>query len=109
MGDGDQQRPDHAELTACSNALPFWMITQCLPLELADWSVLGDAVSVQTFTQPACSEAALVERLRDFDVIVSMRERTRFSREVLPRLAQPLMGQSLGLIGLGQIGQPLFF
>ena len=150
---------------------------QGLALELADWRVLGDAVSVQTFTQPACSEAALVERLRDFDVIVAMRERTRFPRDVLkalprlkmiastgmrnaaidsvackdlgitlcgargarsglagtaetawahvlalrkhlkashaalqvgrwqPRLAQPLMGQSLGLIGLGQIGQ----
>jgi phosphoglycerate dehydrogenase-like enzyme len=146
-------------------------------LALADWSGLDTIASMTFFTAPAPSQAALIERLRDFEVVVAMRERTRFPRAVIealpklrllvstglrnnaidlqaceehgvttcgargarsglggtaeiawthvlalrkhllashaatlnshwqPRLAKSLMGSTLGLIGLGQIGQ----
>ncbi len=55
----------------------------------ADWSALGPAVEVVFFSEPI-PEAELPARLGDFDVLVLMRERTRFPRAVLeqlPRLA----------------------
>ncbi len=66
-------------------------------LTLADWSILGDAVSVQVFTEPASSEAALIERLQDFDVIVAMRERTPFPASVIERLPRLKLLASTGL------------
>ena len=70
---------------------------QGLALTLADWSVLGDAVSVQVFKEPASSGAALVERLQDFDVIVAMRERTAFPASVIERLPRLQLLASTGL------------
>ena len=62
---------------------------QGLALKLADWGVLGADADVQVFTDTPASPAALIERLQPFEVIVAMRERTRFGRaliEALPRL-----------------------
>lgn len=70
---------------------------QGLALTLADWSALGDAVSLQVFNEPASSEAALVERLQDFDVIVAMRERTAFPATVIERLPRLQLLASTGL------------
>ena len=70
---------------------------QGLALTLADWSALGDAVSLQVFNEPASSEAALVERLQDFDVIVAMRERTAFPATVIERLPRLHLLASTGL------------
>jgi phosphoglycerate dehydrogenase-like enzyme len=70
---------------------------QGLALTLADWSVLGDAVYLQVFTEPASSEGALVERLQDFDVIVAMRERTAFPASVIERLPRLKLLASTGL------------
>ena len=58
-------------------------------LKLADWGVLGADVEVEVFTDTPASPAALIARLQPFEVIVAMRERTRFGRallEALPRL-----------------------
>ena len=70
---------------------------QGLALTLADWSVLGDAVSVQTFKDPASSEAALIQRLQDFEVVVAMRERTAFPATVIERLPRLKLLASTGL------------
>jgi len=70
---------------------------QGLALTLADWSALGDAVSLQVFNEPASSEAALVKRLQDFDVIVAMRERTAFPATVIERLPRLQLLASTGL------------
>jgi phosphoglycerate dehydrogenase-like enzyme len=54
----------------------------------ADWGLL-DGVDVTVFTQPFSSDAELAASLRDFDIIIAMRERTAFRRdrlEELPRL-----------------------
>ncbi|GAA4326899.1 D-2-hydroxyacid dehydrogenase family protein [Pigmentiphaga soli] len=59
-----------------------------LSRQLVDWSVLGSATSVQVFTEHI-DGPGLVAELQPFDVIVAMRERTRFPRaviEALPRL-----------------------
>ncbi len=58
---------------------------QQVALSLADWESLGDGVKVQTFAQPIPADA-LPERLRDFDIIVAMRERTPFPRALIERL-----------------------
>jgi phosphoglycerate dehydrogenase-like enzyme len=59
---------------------------QDVALSMADWASLGPAVSVQSFHEPLGGEEAIAARLRDFDVIVAMRERTPFPRALLERL-----------------------
>jgi phosphoglycerate dehydrogenase-like enzyme len=53
---------------------------------MADWSVLPSACRVQVFRDHLDNGAALVERLRAFEVITCMRERTPFPRHLLERL-----------------------
>jgi phosphoglycerate dehydrogenase-like enzyme len=55
-------------------------------LGLADWDSLKPAITVQTFHDTLTNEDALVERLRDFEIIVAMRERTKFPRTLIERL-----------------------
>jgi len=59
---------------------------QDVALAMADWASLGQDVSVQAFRHPLGSEDAIAERLRDFDIIVAMRERTPFPASLLARL-----------------------
>jgi phosphoglycerate dehydrogenase-like enzyme len=59
---------------------------QRVALSMADWSVLGSGVSVQPFHDRIGSEDALAERLRTFNVIVAMRERTPFPGTLIARL-----------------------
>src|SRR6202011_4034088 len=51
---------------------------------LADWSSLD--ADVEVFTAPFVDADDVVKQLADFDVLVAMRERTRFPAEVLSRL-----------------------
>ena len=53
---------------------------------MADWASLGRDITVQAFSQPLGSEDAIADRLRDFDIIVAMRERTPFPSSLLARL-----------------------
>ncbi len=53
---------------------------------MADWSVLPAGVEVSMFRDHVAEDDALVERLREFDVVIGMRERTPFSKSVLERL-----------------------
>ena len=57
---------------------------QDVALSLADWSSLDADVAV--FTAPFVDADEVVEQLADFDVLVAMRERTRFPAEVLSHL-----------------------
>jgi phosphoglycerate dehydrogenase-like enzyme len=59
---------------------------QRIALGLADWKGLGTSVSVHSFHERVSGEDTLAERLRDFEVIVAMRERTHFPRSLLERL-----------------------
>ena len=51
----------------------------------ADWDSLGADVEVEFFSEPIAQDE-LPARLSGFDVLVLMRERTRFGRDVLSRL-----------------------
>jgi len=57
---------------------------QQVAVDLADWSMLG--AEVQAFSEHVADEPRLVSVLSSFDVIVAMRERTPFPREVLEQL-----------------------
>jgi phosphoglycerate dehydrogenase-like enzyme len=59
---------------------------QGVALEMADWSVLPSDCQVQVFRDHLSDIEALTQRLRDFEVVTCMRERTPFSRDLLERL-----------------------
>ncbi len=57
--------------------------------KMTDWSVLPADVEVEVFQDHLTDQAAVAERLKDFDIVMAMRERTPFPRallEQLPRL-----------------------
>jgi len=54
-------------------------------LGLADWNSLQD-VRVKTFTEFIPTREAVAAQLSDFEIIVAMRERTRFDAELIERL-----------------------
>jgi phosphoglycerate dehydrogenase-like enzyme len=51
-----------------------------------DWSVLPGGTQVDAFQDHIFDEAALAERLRSYDVVLGMRERTPMRRALLERL-----------------------
>ncbi len=60
-----------------------------LSLKLADWSRIEDRVDVTVFNQPFASQDSAVSALKDFEIVLAMRERTPFPRamfEQLPKL-----------------------
>lgn len=59
---------------------------QNLALELADWSVLPDEAEVTAFNDHLHDLDAVAERLRDFEIVAIMRERTPFPRALFDRL-----------------------
>jgi phosphoglycerate dehydrogenase-like enzyme len=62
----------------------------------ADWASLGPGVDV-VFFHDRIDPAALAETLADFDVLVLMRERSRFGRPVLERLPRLRLLVTTGL------------
>src|SRR6185503_4189593 len=65
--------------------------------DVADWSRLPADVKVKFFTDHVADEDAIVERLRDVDVVVGMRERTPFPRSLLSRLPKLALLITLGM------------
>jgi phosphoglycerate dehydrogenase-like enzyme len=59
---------------------------QSVAADFTDWSKVPEPVQVVEFHDYVGDEDALVARLEPFDVVIAMRERTRFRREVLERL-----------------------
>lgn len=55
-------------------------------LELANWDGLGPGFHVDVYRDNIREEDKLVERLLPYDVLVIMRERTRFPRSLIERL-----------------------
>ena len=58
-------------------------------LKLADWSRIGDRVDVTVFNEPFTSTEAAASALKDFEIVLAMRERTPFPRTLfaaLPKL-----------------------
>ena len=59
---------------------------QDVAMNMADWSVLPSDVEVRVFKDHLSDQDALVGRLKDFDIVMAVRERTRFPRTTLERL-----------------------
>lgn len=59
---------------------------QGVALVAADWASLAADARVEAFRDHVTDEAALAERLRPFDVVMALRERTPFPRAVLEQL-----------------------
>ena len=59
---------------------------QGVALSMADWDSLPDGCRVEVFHDHVADMAALAERLRDFEVVCIMRERTPFRQGLLSRL-----------------------
>lgn len=60
---------------------------QAVAYDYAPWAELaGDGVDVTVFTEPFASGQEAVDALRDFDIIMAMRERTAFDAERLQQL-----------------------
>ena len=59
---------------------------QGVALKLADWSVLDGRAAVTVFNDHLADTDAVVERLKGFDVLCVMRERTPLNRALIERL-----------------------
>lgn len=59
---------------------------QRVALKIADWSELTRRADILVFADHIEDEDALVDRLRDFDAVCVMRERTPFRRSLMERL-----------------------
>lgn len=70
---------------------------QGLAAGLADWGGLPGSPDLRFFAHSASDEDELVLRLRDFDVVVAMRERTAFPASVIKRLPRLRLLATTGL------------
>src|ERR1700712_165810 len=59
---------------------------QSAALRLADWTVRAGRAAVTVFNDHLANTDAIVDRLKDFDVLCVMRERTPLPRATLERL-----------------------
>jgi len=59
---------------------------QNVALKLADWSLITKDVDIQVFNQPFANREEAIEALQGFEIIVGMRERTPFPRQVIEAL-----------------------
>jgi phosphoglycerate dehydrogenase-like enzyme len=59
---------------------------QNVAFSLADWSVLDGRATVTVFNDHLVDSDAVVERLKPFDIVCVMRERTPMTRGIIERL-----------------------
>src|SRR5277367_6089408 len=59
---------------------------QNVALSLSDWSALDERATVTVFNDHLSDPDAVVERLRPFDIVCVMRERTPMTRAIIERL-----------------------
>lgn len=57
-----------------------------LALNSADWSTIKDRVDLTVFEKPFASEGEAAKALKDFEIILAMRERTPFPRSLFTSL-----------------------
>jgi phosphoglycerate dehydrogenase-like enzyme len=69
---------------------------QNVALSMADWSGVTERAEITVFTDHVVDAEALAERLRPFDVVCVMRERTPLSRAVIERLPRLKLIASTG-------------
>jgi phosphoglycerate dehydrogenase-like enzyme len=87
---------------------------QNVALEMADWTVLSPDIEVVVFDEHYSGTEFLSEMLKDFGIIVAMRERTPFDRELLEKLPNlkllittGMRNASIDLTAAGELGIPV--
>ena len=55
-------------------------------LKMADWSSVKGDLDITVFDKPLGDDDAVIRTLKDFPIVCAMRERTRFSRQVIESL-----------------------
>ena len=73
---------------------------QGIALEMADWSALKDKAEITVFRDHLSDPGRIVERLRSFDVVCVMRERTPLPRLILEQLPNLKLICSTGSINV---------
>ncbi|KAF5374979.1 hypothetical protein D9758_000378 [Tetrapyrgos nigripes] len=74
---------------------------QQVALKFGDWSTISNRVNIDVFTDTLKNEDAIVERLRPYEIICSMRERTKFPRSVLEKLPNLRLLTTTGMVNRG--------
>jgi len=69
---------------------------QAVALDMVDWSALEGHARISVFTDHLADEAALIERLKPFDILCIMRERTPLPRAIIEHLPRLKMIASTG-------------
>src|SRR5260221_11763177 len=59
---------------------------QGIARQSADWTKLQQQADIVFFEEPFAGPDKLAKALAEFDIIIAMRERTKFSRELIDRL-----------------------
>lgn len=59
---------------------------QQVALQMADWSFVTDSVDIESFSTHIGDREQLIEAIKDKEIVVIMRERTPFPRELFERL-----------------------
>ena len=71
---------------------------QNVALTMADWDGLRPSLQIEIFHDTLKTEDAVAERLRDFEIVVAMRERTAFRRSLLERLPKLKLLVTTGMV-----------
>jgi phosphoglycerate dehydrogenase-like enzyme len=69
---------------------------QNVALELADWSPVTEKATVTVFNDHLAEATDIVDRLREFDAVCVMRERTPLTRDIIERLPRLKLIASTG-------------
>jgi phosphoglycerate dehydrogenase-like enzyme len=70
---------------------------QRVALSMADWSVLEGKAEITVFSDHLADESAVIERLKSFDIVCVMRERTPLTGSVLRSLPELKLIVSTGM------------
>jgi phosphoglycerate dehydrogenase-like enzyme len=70
---------------------------QCVAENSTDWVPLRAKTEITFFQDAISDKDALVKRLRDFDILMVMRERTRFPEQLIARLPKLRMVSTTGM------------
>ena len=71
---------------------------QNVALTMADWDGLRPSLQIEIFHDTLKTEDAVAERLRDFEIVVAMRERTAFRRSLIERLPKLQLLVTTGMV-----------
>jgi phosphoglycerate dehydrogenase-like enzyme len=88
--------PHHAQSETDMPRIAIFDDYQNVALELADWSPVTERATVTVFNDHLSEAKDIVDRLRDFDAVCIMRERTPLTRDILERLPRLKLIASTG-------------